>query len=82
MESPERADFNEGRDVVVGVSDMELVCQLAVLLESSGYNCIELCGAFGEEGVRRVIEATGGRVAVGHVVHLPEMDENYRRLFG
>ena len=44
--------------------------------------CIELCGAFGEEGARRVIEATGGKVPVGYVTHLPQQDALYAAVFG
>ena len=44
--------------------------------------CIELCGAFGEEGARRVIDATGGTLAVGYVVHFPEQDGLFKAVFG
>ena len=47
-----------------------------------GVECIELCGAFGETGARKVMEAVNGRAAIGYVVHLPEQDELYKKLFG
>ncbi|WP_368295957.1 DUF6506 family protein, partial [Enterocloster citroniae] len=40
------------------------------------------CGAFEEEGARRVIEATGNKVPVGYVVHLPSQDPLFQALFG
>ena len=50
-------------------------------LEEEGIDCIELCGAFREEGARAVIEATGNRIPVGYVTHLPEQDDVYRKAF-
>ena len=50
-------------------------------LEEEGVGCIELCGAFGEEGARAVIEATKNRIPVGYVTHLPEQEEVYRKAF-
>ena len=44
--------------------------------------CIELCGAFGEEGARAVIEATKNRIPIGYVTHLPEQDNVYEAVFG
>ena len=52
-----------------------------VRLEEEGVGCIELCGAFGEEGARAVIEATKNRIPVGYVTHLPEQEEVYRKAF-
>ena len=48
---------------------------------ASGVGCIELCGAFGPAGARAVIEATGNRIPVGYVTHLPEQDDLYARAF-
>ena len=50
------------------------------LLEQ-GVGCIELCGAFGPDGARRIIEATGNRIPVGYVTHLPEQEAVYRAAF-
>ena len=50
--------------------------------DTEGVDCIELCGAFEEEGARRVIEATGNKVPVGYVVHLPSQDPLFQALFG
>ena len=55
--------------------------EIAARLEEEGVGCIELCGAFGEEGARAVIEATKNRIPVGYVTHLPEQEEVYRKAF-
>ncbi len=43
---------------------------------------IELCGAFGEEGCRSVIDAVGNRVPVGYVTYFPGDAERVDALFG
>lgn len=78
----ERTSVRDGDSVFVGVRNIEEACGEAATLERDGIGCIELCGAFEEEGARRVMEATGMRIPVGFVVHLPEMDETYARAFG
>lgn len=78
----ERTSVRNGDSVFVGVRNIEEACGEAATLERDGIGCIELCGAFGEEGARRVMEATGTRIPVGFVVNLPEMDETYARAFG
>ena len=67
---------------MVGVSSVEEACAVAKEQKAAGVDCIELCGAFEEAGARAVIEATGGEVPVGYVVHLPEQDALFRALFG
>ena len=37
-----------------------------------GVNKIELCGAFGKDGARRVSQALGGGVPVGYIVDFEE----------
>lgn len=56
----------------------EKVCSLA----EEGFGAIELCGAFGEEKTRELIELTGNRVAIGFVTHLEEQDELFVHFFG
>ena len=72
LDGIERTSVRDGDSVFVGVAR----------LESEGIGCIELCGAFGEDGARTVMEATGMRVPVGYIVHLPEMDGVYEKAFG
>lgn len=78
----DRASFGNGTAQMVGVSSMEEACSAAQKLCEDGFDCIELCGAFGETGARRIIEATGHKIPVGYVVHLPEQDALFDALFG
>ncbi len=64
-----------------GVSSLEEACKLAVELKLRGYECLELCGAFGADGAQKVIKATDGKIAVGFSIHLPEQDDLFDRLF-
>ena len=78
----DRAAIRRGSTQLIGVSSIEEACAIARELVAEGVDCIELCGAFGEEGAREVIAASGGALPVGYVVHLPEQDELFRELFG
>ncbi len=78
----DRAVIADGGARITGVSDIDQACREAVKMYEDGVECIELCGAFGETGARKVMEAVNGRAAIGYVVHLPEQDELYKKLFG
>ena len=61
------------KSVVVGVNSIEDACARAKeLIESGAVNKIELCGAFGKDGARRVSQALGGGVPVGYIVDFEE----------
>ena len=77
----DRAAIGGGAAEIAGVSNLEEACAAAKRLCASGVGCIELCGAFGPAGARAVIEATGNRIPVGYVTHLPEQDDLYARAF-
>lgn len=77
----DRAAIGGGAAEIAGVSNLEEACAAAKRLCASGVGCIELCGAFGSAGARAVIEATGNRIPVGYVTHLPEQDDLYARAF-
>ena len=64
-----------------GAAQMRGACAAAQELLEQGVGCIELCGAFGPDGARRIIEATGNRIPVGYVTHLPEQEAVYRAAF-
>ena len=78
----DRAEIRNGSTRIVGVSSVEEACETARALQAEGVACIELCGAFCETGARRVIDATGGTLPVGYVVHFPEQDGLFRAVFG
>ena len=77
----DRAAIHGGAARIIGVASLDEACAAARELCDSEIGCIELCGAFGEEGAKRVIDATGNRVPVGYVTHLPQQDELYRAAF-
>lgn len=78
----DRAEIHYGQAQIIGVSSLREACEIAGDLLREGVECIELCGAFGDEGARQVIEATHNSIPIGYVVHLPQQEELYRRVFG
>ena len=78
----DRSGIHQNTAQILGVANLTQACQAATQLCREGVDCIELCGAFGEEGAKAVIEATGGQVPVGYVTHLPQQDALYRQVFG
>ena len=77
----DRAAFSDGTAQIIGVSDLEEARNIAKELCESGADCIELCGAFGEDGARQVIAATDGKIPIGYITHLPEQDNLYAAAF-
>lgn len=77
----DRVAIHGGSAQMVGVATIEQACAVAKKLYENGIGCIELCGAFGETGAKKVIEATQNKIPVGFVTHLPEQDELYRKTF-
>ena len=78
----DRAEICGGRARIWGVANLDEACAAAKALARQGVGCIELCGAFGGEGARRVIEATGNRLPIGYVTHFPEQDALFAAAFG
>lgn len=77
----DRAIIHNGAAQIVGVANIEDACMAAKKLKEEGIDCIELCGAFGEAGAKAIIEATGNKLPIGYVTHLPEQDYVYRIAF-
>ena len=50
----DQAVIHNGTARIIGVSDLEDAARTAKRLEEEGIDCIELCGAFREEGARAV----------------------------
>lgn len=66
---------------IVGVENLEQATDIAIELANDGVDVIELCGAFGPEGAKTIIDATEGKVAIGYVTHLQDQDEMYNEMF-
>ena len=77
----DEASISGGLSRMIGVSNLDEACDAAKKLQAEGVGCIELCGAFGEDGARKIIEATGGTLPVGFVVHFPEQDDLFLKAF-
>lgn len=71
-----------GETLIVTVRNFSEAVETARDLVEHGVGAIELCGAFGPERCREIIEATGGRAAVGYVTHFPDQDGLFERFFG
>lgn len=79
--SADRAQIHEGTAQIIGVSNLDEAAEEARKLLEAGVGCIELCGAFGEAGAKRIIEVTGNKIPIGYITHLPEQDEVYKKAF-
>lgn len=79
-----QARFETGKQVtyIVTVRDFDEARQAVVRLDGEGVGAVELCGAFGEERTRELIELTGNRVAIGYVTHLESQDGLFAAFFG
>lgn len=77
----DRASIHDKEAQIIGVSNIQEACAAAKRLYEDGIGCIELCGAFGENGARAVIEATENKLPIGYVTHLPEQDDVYAAAF-
>lgn len=79
--SQDKAVIGDGSAQIVGVADLEEACAAAKQLQADGVDCIELCGAFGPAGAKKIIEATENKLPIGYITHLPEQDEVYKKAF-
>lgn len=77
----DRAEIHNGVSQLIGVANVEEACSVAKELQEKGIDCIELCGAFGEEGTRKVINATENKMPIGYVTNLPEQEDVYKAAF-
>lgn len=66
---------------IITVWDFSQACRVLSELEKEGIGAVELCGAFGPEGAKRLIQETRGRIAIGYVTHFPEQDNLFDAFF-
>ena len=77
----DRAEIHNGTAQIIGVANIEDAIKAACKLQDEGVDCIELCGAFGEEGARKIIKATQNQIPIGYITHIREQDEVYNKFF-
>lgn len=75
------AYIHDRQAAIIGVRDIDDAVSAAVKLKNEGITCIEVCGAFTEDEVRKLIEATDGQIPIGYVTHLEEQDELFSKTF-
>ena len=68
----DRAAIHDGMIQVIGVADVQDAIAVAN---------IELCGAFGPENAKKIIDATGNTIPIGFATHLPEQEALYQATF-
>jgi hypothetical protein len=72
----------EGPTTTVGTAGVGQACEVAKAAVAAGeVDFIELCGAFGEEGCKRVIDAVENKVPVGYVTYFPGDAERVDKLY-
>lgn len=77
----DKAEIHNGTVQIIGVASIEAAIKVARKLQNEGVDCIELCGAFGEDGARKIIEATENKLPIGYITHLKEQDDVYHMFF-
>ena len=58
-----------GKVYIVGVSSTDEGARIAEDMVKKGIALIELCGAFGYDGAKKVSDAVGDKVPVGMIAH-------------
>lgn len=79
--SEDIAYIHDRQAAIIGVRDIDDAVSAAVKLKNEGITCIEVCGAFTEDEVRKLIEATDGQIPIGYVTHLKAQDKLFRKTF-
>lgn len=77
----DRAAIHDGMVQVIGVADVQDAIAVAKELQEQVISCIELCGAFGPENAKKIIDATGNTIPIGFATHLPEQEALYQATF-
>ena len=77
----DQAGIHDNQARIIGVSNLKEACTAAKRLYGEGIDCIELCGAFGPDGAREIIDVTENQIPVGYITHLPEQDALYQKVF-
>ena len=78
-----KASFETENQVsyIYTVRNFEEACEKLLSLEKEGVGAVELCGAFGEDKTREMIELTNNKIAIGYVTHSPEQENLFLSFF-
>lgn len=68
--------------IIRTANNYEEAKKIVLELKAEGVGAIELCGAFGKEKAGELAELTGREVAIGYIVHDPELDPLFAAFFG
>lgn len=63
------------------VRSFEEAREKVMQLEKDGVGAIELCGAFGADRAKQLMELTNGKIAIGYVTHDPCQDHVFEKFF-
>ena len=69
--------------ILCGVRDFDEACEMVKdLVQNKDVGAIELCGAFGPEKCKKLIELTDNQIPIGYVTHFSEQDDLFDAFFG
>ncbi len=77
----DRASIHNGTAQIIGVANVREASIVAKKLYENGIYCIELCGAFKIDDVRKIVEVTENRIPIGYITNLPEQEELFKLAF-
>lgn len=77
----DRAIIQDGSAQIIGVNNIQEAIKEAKRLVDENIYSIELCGAFKEEGAKRIIDAIDNKIPVGYVTYLDEQKDICREFF-
>lgn len=70
----------ESYNLVAGVSNFEMAQDLVKKLHAEGYELIDLCGAFDDEGVEKLLSQTKNEIGISHASYLPKQQDEIEKL--
>lgn len=79
----DQAEFTAGntRHLIRTASSFEEAKALVLQLIKSGVGAIELCGAFGQQRARELMELTDCQVSISYAIHEPEVEKANQAFF-
>lgn len=82
FDKDDRAIIHDGLAQIIGVNSIdEAIKEARRLVNEEDIYSIELCGAFQDEGARKIIEAVDNKIPIGYVTYLEEQRDVCRAFF-